>query len=178
MTSEEMTTGSISATEAERKLLAQRTRWWNCSGGGSGVLNLTTGQVIPNTAGGGPTGRGVGWGDMGKRFRSEWPEVERENWNWVHEKRINPVTGIVMPVAATATAAGVSRNAGGEGVGGVNDQETGVRRRPVPGASSAPGSTAVAGVVVKRGESWVRRHKVIVGAIVLLVYVFVVRVFE
>lgn len=175
MTSEEMTTGSISATEAERKLLAQRTQWWNCSGGGSGVLDRATGQVVPNTSGSGPTGRGVGWGDMGNRFRSEWPEVDRENWEWVHEKRINPATGIVMPVAAAATAPGVSRGLGGRGAGGANGQETSVRRRPT---ASGPASTAAAGVVVKRGESWARRHKVLVGAIVLLVYVFVVRLLE
>lgn len=178
MTSEEMTTGSISATEAERKLLAQRTRWWNCSGGGSGVLDRSIGQVVPNTSGSGPTGRGVGWGDMGKRFRSEWPDVDHENWGLVYENRINPVTGIVMPVATAATAAGVSRNAGGRGVGGVNGQETSVRRRLVPGTPSVPASTAAAGVVVKRGESWARRHKMLVCAIVLLVYVFIIRVLE
>lgn len=174
MTSEEMTTGSISATEAERKLLAQRSRWWNCSGGGSGVLDLPTGQVLPNTGNSGPTGRGVGWGDMGKRFRSEWPDVDHENWDWVHEKRINAATGIVMPVASAANAAGVHRNAGGRGVGGVNGRETSLGKRQTQGTTSVP----TAGVVVKRGESWARRHKVLVGAIVLLVYVFVVRVFE
>lgn len=142
------------------------------------MLDRATGQVAPNTSGSGPTGRGVGWGDMGNRFRNEWPEVDRENWDWVHEKRINPATGIVMPAAAAAVAAGVSRNANGRGVGGVNDQETSVRRRPVPGAASVPASTAAAGVVVKRGESWARRHKVLVGAIVLLIYVFVVRILE
>lgn len=142
------------------------------------MLDRATGQVALNTSGSGPTGRGVGWGDMGNRFRSEWPEVDRENWDWVHEKRINPATGIVMPAAATAVAAGVSRNANGRGAGGVNNQETSVRRRPAPGAASVPASTAAAGVVVKRGESWARRHKVLVGAIVLLVYVFVVRVLE
>lgn len=139
------------------------------------MLDRATGQVVPNTSGCGPTGRGVGWGDMGNRFRSEWPEVDRENWELVQEKRINPATGIVMPVAAATAAPGVSRNLGGRGGGGVNGQETSVRRRPT---ASGPASTAAAGVVVKRGESWARRHKVLVGAIVLLVYVFVVRVLE
>lgn len=138
------------------------------------MLDLPTGQVLPNTSGSGPTGRGVGWGDMGKRFRSEWPEVDRENWDWVHEKRINAATGIVMPVASAGNAAGVSRNAGGRGAGGVNGQETSIRRRPTPGTASVP----TAGVVVKRGESWARRHKVLVGVIVLLVYVFIIRILE
>lgn len=167
MTSEEMTTGSISASEQERKVLAARTKWWNCTGGGSGVLDPVTGQVVP-TAGSGPTGRGVGWGDMGKRFRSEWPDVDRENWRWVYEKRINPATGIVMPAAAPAH---------GTAAGRVGALEGSARRRQGTGTGSKPTTTA-AEVVVKRGESWVRRHKVLVGAIVLLVYVFVVRVFE
>lgn len=112
---------------------------------------------------------------MGKRFRSEWPEVDRENWRWVYEKRINPATGIVMPVTAAAPAAGVAAEGGRVGVSGL---EGGVRKRPAGGMGSSPAGTAAAGVVVKRGESWVRRHKVLVGAIVLLLYVFVVRVFE
>src|SRR4051812_50186724 len=39
MTSEEMTTGSVSATEAQRKQLAFMSRWWNSTGGGTGVGN-------------------------------------------------------------------------------------------------------------------------------------------
>ena len=35
MTSDEMTTGSVSASEAERKYHAARSRWWNSTGGGS-----------------------------------------------------------------------------------------------------------------------------------------------
>lgn len=139
------------------------------------MLDLPTGQVLPNTGDSGPTGRGVGWGDMGKRFRSEWPDVDHENWDWVREKRINAATGIVMPVASAANTAGVVRNPGGRGAGGANGRETSVGKRQTQGTT---GGVPTAGVVVKRGESWARRHRVLVGVIVLLVYVFVVRILE
>jgi len=35
MTSEEMTTGSVRASDAERRIFAQRSSWWNSTGGGS-----------------------------------------------------------------------------------------------------------------------------------------------
>lgn len=134
--------------------------------------------MVTNTATNGPTGRGVGWGDMGKRFRDEWPDVDAENWKWIQDKRINPVTGIVMPLQAPGGVQGGEGQArrGAAEVNGVGNNP--MRRRAAVGAGSVPAGTAAAGAVVKTGETWVRRHKVLVGAIVLLLYVFLARVFE
>ncbi|RYC57237.1 hypothetical protein CHU98_g8970 [Xylaria longipes] len=80
MTSEEMTTGSVSATARERKMYAERSRWWNSTGGGSHVKN--------------PAQKGnVKAGDGGAKFRSEWHDVDKENWRWMTEKNINAATG-------------------------------------------------------------------------------------
>ena len=87
MTSEEMTTGSIAGTEAQRKQFARQTRWWNSTGGGSTNRTLD---------GKGSNARGFGAirsGDGGKRFREEWPEVDEENWKWMEENKIDPQTG-------------------------------------------------------------------------------------
>lgn len=97
MTSEEMTTGSVSATEAERKLLAGRTRWWNSTGGGSTKRTLA-GQPAEAQAqqsgGGGRTGFGaIKAGDGGLRFKEQWPEEDEENWKWMESEKIDPQTG-------------------------------------------------------------------------------------
>ncbi|CAJ2504669.1 Uu.00g120630.m01.CDS01 [Anthostomella pinea] len=97
MTSEEMTTGSVSATAAERRVFAERTRWWNSTGGGSQSKN--------------PALKGnVKAGDGGAKFRAEWPEVDKENWRWMTEKEIDLSTGLKQKQASCgpglATAGG------------------------------------------------------------------------
>ncbi|KAM7186627.1 Ubiquitin-conjugating enzyme/RWD-like protein [Rhypophila sp. PSN 637] len=82
MTSEEMTTGSVSATETERKYHAARSRWWNSTGGGSHV-NRSSGQQKNN----------VKAGDGGAKFKSEWAEVHEENIKWMEENKIDMSTG-------------------------------------------------------------------------------------
>src|SRR4051812_15881277 len=82
MTSEEMTTGSVGATEAERKWAAGRTRWWNSTGGGSWTENGKGGQKGNIKA-----------GDGGVKFRAEWPELDQENWKWMKDNKIDPMTG-------------------------------------------------------------------------------------
>ena len=90
MTSEEMTTGSLKATESERKALAGRTRWWNSTGGGSTNRTLSGQQTqSSNTRGFGA----IKAGDGGKRFKEHWPEVDEENWKWMEEHKIDPQTG-------------------------------------------------------------------------------------
>jgi ubiquitin-conjugating enzyme E2 J2 len=83
MTSEEMTTGSVSASEAERKYHAARSRWWNSTGGGSHAK--------------GEHGLGgknnIKAGDGGAKFKAEWPEVDLENWNWMRENKVDTATG-------------------------------------------------------------------------------------
>ncbi|KAJ9649796.1 Ubiquitin-conjugating enzyme E2 6 [Coniosporium tulheliwenetii] len=101
MTSEEMTTGSVRASDAERRLFAQRTRWWNSTGGGTSQRSIA-GVSSSNS-------RGIGAikaGDGGVKFKAEWPELDEENWKWMKEKRIDPVTGLVVPEADAAAGHG------------------------------------------------------------------------
>jgi ubiquitin-conjugating enzyme E2 J2 len=95
MTSEEMTTGSVSATEAERKAFASRTRWWNSTGGGSTKRTLADQSDEPQARqSGGRTGFGaIKAGDGGLRFKEHWPEEDEENWRWMETERIDPQTG-------------------------------------------------------------------------------------
>ncbi|KAK1086647.1 Ubiquitin-conjugating enzyme E2 6 [Friedmanniomyces endolithicus] len=93
MTSEEMTTGSVSGTDAQRKEYAGRTRWWNSTGGGSTSRTLASGEAkqvqSSNTRGFGA----IKAGDGGKRFREQWAEMDEENWKWMEERRVDPQTG-------------------------------------------------------------------------------------
>ncbi|RDA90914.1 hypothetical protein CP533_4442, partial [Ophiocordyceps camponoti-saundersi (nom. inval.)] len=82
MTSDEMTTGSVSTTTAEKKFLAARSRWWNSTGGGS----LTRAN---------PAQKGnVKAGDGGAKFRAEWPEIDAENNEWMKKTKVDLATGV------------------------------------------------------------------------------------
>lgn len=133
MTSEEMTTGSVRASEHERKLFAQRTRWWNSTGGGS--KQTSSQQHIFNT-------RGIGAikaGDGGAKFRAEWPEIDEENIKWMKEKKINQQTG--LPIVAQCSP-----------------EVAGLRRRPQGSARGVgPVVAEAAGGVI--GQSWLSRNK-------------------
>jgi len=153
MTSEEMTTGSVAASEQERKVLAARSRWWNSTHGGS-ALRRPDGTAIE----GGRSGIGA---DGGKKFRLEWEEVDDENWKWMEERRINPATGYVMPLPKP------------EGSEGARKRVVGQKDGLMPGQGSTQ-----AEVVVRKGESWLRRHKVAVGVVVLVGYVLLARALE
>ncbi|KAJ6439720.1 Major facilitator superfamily transporter [Purpureocillium lavendulum] len=86
MTSDEMTTGSVSTSAAERRYLASKSRWWNSTGGGSHVKN--------------PAQKGnVKAGDGGAKFRAEWPEVDAENWEWIKKSSSgNQAQAVVVAV--------------------------------------------------------------------------------
>ncbi|KAI5782624.1 ubiquitin-conjugating enzyme E2 6 [Geopyxis carbonaria] len=162
MNSDEMTTGSISASPAERKALAARSRWWNSTGGGSAVRH-DNGQIVH--AGTVHPGRKIGLGDAGKRFRDEWPEVDEENWKGLLSAGVDSLTGnIRAPIAFDTPAGSVA--------------ETVVRRKTATVPPSASSSAHQAGVVVKRGEGWLRRHRVWVGVAVFVGYVFLARFLE
>lgn len=96
-----MTTGSVSATEAERKVLAGRTRWWNSTGGGSTKRTLAgeagEAQATTQQGGGSASGRtgfgAIKAGDGGQRFKEQWPEEDEENWKWMEKEKIDPQTG-------------------------------------------------------------------------------------
>ena len=81
MTSDEMTTGSVSTSSAERKYLASRSRWWNSTGGGSNA------KANPATKG------NVKAGDGGAKFKAEWPELDTANMEWMKKHHIDPATG-------------------------------------------------------------------------------------
>jgi ubiquitin-conjugating enzyme E2 J2 len=150
MTSEEMTTGSVGASESERKWAAARSRWWNSTGGGS-----WKGE-------GGKTQKGnVKAGDGGAKFRAEWPELDKENWKWMKENRIDTATGNVIQEPGGSSAGNCAPGMG--------------LRRP-------SGSQAVVGAVVEggravgeEGRGWIRRNKLLVAGIAIFTYVLIAR---
>jgi ubiquitin-conjugating enzyme E2 J2 len=149
MTSEEMTTGSVGASEAERKWAAGRTRWWNSTGGGS----WKDGKTIQKG--------NIKAGDGGAKFRAEWPELDKENWKWMKENRIDPATGNVVQE--------VGSSAPGNCTPGM------ALKRP-------SGSQAVVGAVVEggravgeEGRGWIRRNKLLVAGAVIFTYVLIAR---
>lgn len=160
MTSEELTTGSIGAHEAERKWHSARSRWWNATGGGSSVRAAATGQAARTTPG------NIKAGDGGAKFRSEWPELDEENWKWIKDNHIDPQTGKAMELPNSATESSCS-------------PETAALRKRL-GATSG----GVAGVVQggrdaarNAGQGWLSRNKIWVGVGVLFAYVLLSRVF-
>jgi len=141
MTSDEMTTGSVHATDAERRWCAARTRWWNSTGGGSASKPV---------AGVSSSTRGVGAvkaGDGGVKFRAEWPELDAENWNWMRETRIDPATGILIPDPDASTSSPCSHEAAA------------LRR--------GPGGSGVVGAVVGGGHKFMVGVMVVVGYVLL-----------
>jgi ubiquitin-conjugating enzyme E2 J2 len=151
MTSEEMTTGSVRASEHERKLFAQRTRWWNSTGGGSKQTATQTSNA-----------RGIGGikaGDGGAKFRLEWPEIDEENLAWIKEKRIDLNTGLSRPAQPAPQLH-------------CPPEVAGLRRRP--GGSA----TVVQDAQIARdaGQSWLSRNKwrMVFGTI--MAYILVARV--
>jgi len=83
MNSEDLTQGSVNASEAERKAHAARSRWWNSSGGGK--------------ANAGQKGN-IKAGDGGQKFREQWAELDLENRKWMEENNVDMATGIVRQI--------------------------------------------------------------------------------
>lgn len=98
MTSNEMTTGSISATDAERRHFASRTRWWNSTGGGTCARTISGVDSAPASK---FSFGALKSGDGGKLFRDQWPELDEENWKWMEEQRVDTATG--KPTAQRST---------------------------------------------------------------------------
>jgi ubiquitin-conjugating enzyme E2 J2 len=90
MNSEEMTTGSVRASEQERRALAAKTRWNNSTGNGT-----ATRRIIGSTPAQSFSSSSFRAGDGGSKFRSEWPELDIENWKWMEARRVDPATGTV-----------------------------------------------------------------------------------
>ncbi|KAI9933398.1 hypothetical protein AWENTII_002552 [Aspergillus wentii] len=157
MTSEEMTTGSVSASEAERRVLAARSRWWNSTGGGSHI-NATPGVT--------PTAKGINnvkAGDGGLKFRAEWPELDQENWKWMKDNRIDTNTGQIIPDPNAAATK-------------CSPETSALRRRP---NGSAPGIGVVmegGHVAREAGQSWALRNKIWIGIAIAFGYALLMRV--
>ena len=156
MSSEEMTAGSIGGTPAERKWLAARSRWWNSTGGGSAS------KPVPGVQ---ATTKGVAnikAGDGGVKFRAEWPDEDAENWKWIKDNRVDPLTGKILPdpdgqsIQCSPEAAALRRVLGGgsSGVGGV-----------VQGGQAARDA----------GQGWIGRNKYWLLAGAVLVYLVMTR---
>ncbi|KAK2734878.1 hypothetical protein FQN57_001441 [Myotisia sp. PD_48] len=166
MTSEEMTTGSVSASNAERKVYAARSRWWNSTGGGSHIKAVagvtSTIKGIAN----------IKAGDGGKKFRAEWPEVDEENWEWINNNRIDPATGQILPDPNVASSSAL-----GDG-SNCSPETNALRKRP--GGSVAPLGAVMEGGQRARdvGESWFRRHKVWICFGMVLGYALFSRLIE
>lgn len=144
MTSDEMTTGSVSTSAAEKRHLASRTRWWNSTGNGSHAKSK---QVQKGN---------VKAGDGGAKFRAEWPEVDAENWEWMQQSKIDPMTGNRL------------------------DGENGASCGPQLGISSSSGTQAQAvvdAVVQQRdaGRGWIYRNKLLVAGAAIFIYVLIAR---
>ncbi len=152
-----MTTGSLSASESERKWFAARSRWWNSTGGGSETKP-------PGIGGGGATSsnantRGVGAvraGDGGVKFRAEWPELDEENWKWMERERVDASTGLVV------------REQGEK----CSPEAMALLKGPRGGSVDVVG-----GVGVVRGGvlGWMGRHKWVVGFAALIGFVLLQR---
>ncbi|WPH02013.1 ubiquitin-conjugating enzyme e2 6 [Acrodontium crateriforme] len=161
MTSEEMTTGSISATEAERKILAARSRWDNSTGAGSTTRALK-GQPIVHQPSSNTKGLGaIRKNAAGQAFRDQWPELDEENWKWMEERRIDPQTGKIIGAKSTQQSCSPETSA--------------LRRRA--GASNARLGAVVGGGQAARnaGQSWVRRNWSYLAIAAVFAYVLIAR---
>lgn len=145
MTSEEMTTGSVSASQAERKFLAARSRWWNSTGGGS-HLKAEKGAGKGN----------IKAGDGGAKFKSEWPEMDQENWKWMQDNDIDTATG----------------NKAVENGGPSCAPQLGI-----PAASGHQTHAVVDAVIQQRdaGRGWLFQNKLFLVGGVIFVYVLIAR---
>ncbi|KAL9635903.1 MAG: hypothetical protein Q9164_003170 [Protoblastenia rupestris] len=151
MTSDEMTTGSLGSTDAERKWYAARSRWWNSTGGGS-----ATNPVKGNHA----TVRGVGAvkaGDGGVKFRAEWFELDTENWEWMKKNNVDPATGQIIQ----STAEGGSNVA-------CSPEVAALRRGP---AGSTAGLGDAGRAARDAGGGWLWRNKYLVAFVAMVGWV-------
>lgn len=157
MTSDEMTTGSLGATDVERKWFAARSRWWNSTGGGS-FVNPVKGNIA--------SVKGVGAvkaGDGGVKFRAEWEDLDQENWKWMKDNRVDAATGQITvlheedgsPTPCAPEAMALRRGAGG--------------------SANALGNASRA--ARQAGQGWLGRHKVLVGFMAIVGYVLLSRYF-
>ena len=162
MTSEEMTTGSIGATDAERRWYAARSRWWNCTGGGSSTRAVPRVQETKVSVG------NIKAGDGGAKFRSEWPELDEANWNWMKENHIDSATGKALPDPISQDGKPLQCS-----------PETAALRKRLGATSVAGVGAVVQGGQAARnaGQGWLGRNKWWVALGAVFTYVLLSRVF-
>ncbi|KAI4099994.1 MAG: hypothetical protein LQ339_005660 [Xanthoria mediterranea] len=165
MTSEEMTTGSVRASENERKYLAARTRWWNSTGGGSRTSPDAKGSNVKGVV---ATAKGVGAvkaGDGGVKFKAEWPELDLENWKWMHEHGVDPATGNLIPPEEGSAPKACSH-------------EVAALARGPNGSGSGLGAVVGGGHALQdAGNGWLRRNMWMVVGVAAVVMVLLNRMF-
>lgn len=159
MNSEEMTAGSVGGTAAERRWYSARSRWWNSTGGGSASTPVPGVQA---------TTKGVGnikAGDGGVKFRAEWPDEDKANWEWIAQHRIDAVTGRMLP------------DEEGEPVN--CSPETKTLRRILGGSTTGVGAVVQGGQAARdAGQGWVWRNKLWILSGCFVVYLMLARVFS
>jgi len=168
MTSEEMTTGSVRASAAERRVFAARSRWWNSTGGGSSSRSIANIPTAATTTAAQPPSsntKGVGAvkaGDGGAKFRGEWAAQDADNWAYMRERRIDPASGLVVPEPGQLASQSCTPAAN-------------ALRRRMTGSNSG---AVVGGAQVARhaGQSWLGRHKFYIAVGLVVSYVLVARI--
>lgn len=178
MTSDEMTTGSISATEQERRYLASRSRWWNSTGGGSGQRPGSKSGGGGGGGGGGGTGNAgaIRSGDGGARFRIEWPDLHDLNVKWMTEHRIDLATGSVLPQPVPPSSNKAIPSSTSTSSSCALHDAANLRRPalPLPSSASSNAENAAAGAHDRR--SWIRRNKYWLVASLVFSYVILIRI--
>lgn len=113
--------------------------------------------------------RGIGAvkaGDGGVKFRSEWPELDVENRTWMRDNRIDAATGNL--IQDPDAAGGISSAAS------CSSEVAALRRGP--GGSGVVGAVVGGGQAARQvGQSWLGRHKFMVGALLVIGYVLLAR---
>ena len=102
-------------------------------------------------------------GDGGIKFKAEWPELDEENWKWMRENRVDPKSGNVVPDPNAPSS------------GACSPETAALRRRP-GGSPAGLGAVVEGGQAARNaGQSWIRRNKFTVGALVVITYVLLAR---
>ena len=152
MTSDEMTMGSIGRSCVERRHLAVQSRWWNSTGGGS--------HINPQHQHRG----NIKAGDGGAKFRSEWPELDKENWDWMKKNGLNTDTGTWV----TTANPGAGSNSCGPAIAGM------------AGSGSGGQAQAVFDRVVQQRDAsrgFLARNKLYIAGTAIFLYVLLIRLF-
>ncbi|KAI9895014.1 MAG: Ubiquitin-conjugating enzyme E2 6 [Vezdaea aestivalis] len=146
MTSDEMTTGSVAGTESERRWASAKSRWWNSTAGGS--------VAVP--------GQPTKPGDGGANFRSQWPDLDQENWRWMKARSVDPASGQVTTSDSSSTCP--------------PEQVAALARRP--GGSGGLGAVVEGGQAAREtGQGWLKRNRLWVILLFMFLYVFWTRSF-